>query len=289
MIETSNHRITFHPAVRICIEEGGFVAGGAARALFLRNNMQDYFQIGDHGPKMTETDWGGGFKIKFPARVKPAGDIDVFFPDEGKYKAALQRIKLAEYESSYSSNMSSTFHVPMMTSQGLRETVALQLIHCVFGSPVDMISNFDLVNCSVAITEKGFVYDSLVPSLESRHVLKLRRSDSTTLIKRISKYILFRDIERVDDDTRDMITDWLLRYISNDFSGPLANNSSKLNAKQLECVISAGVMDRNHLVYLVNRPEFDVPIVVSDADGGYRIVGKTNRIHDLIGKIAEPI
>lgn len=289
MIEKSKHSITFHPIVQMCLEEGGYVAGGAARALYLRKNMQEYFQIGDHGPKNQVTEIEG-FKLSFPVRKKTAGDIDIFFPDKRSQSAALERLNSVKAGGHhYATALSNTFHVSLdARSKRQEDAVAVQLIHCVFGQPEDMISNFDFVNCSVAVNSQGFFYDSLVPDLEKRSTLKIRRADSTQLLKRIMKYMHFRELQSVDDSTREMITDWILRYISDDFEGPMAKLTSKPNIRMLENSIKMGVMDKSHLTYLVNRSEFDRPLVAHNSvSDDYRVVGKTNQVNDLISKIPD--
>lgn len=287
MIAKARHNITFHPAIQVCLEEGGYVAGGAARALFLRKNMQEYFQIGDHGPTKTLVDLGG-LHINVPMKKQPAGDIDIFFPDAKKHDTALKRINSLDLKNaSYSTSFSHTFHVPMLLSPGVKDLVSVQLIQCVFGEPVDMISNFDFINCSVAVNTTGFIYDDLIPELESRSTLKINRCDSTQLFKRIMKYILIRDLSRVDETSREKITEWLLRYLSNDFQGPMASLSSKPPASMIEKAIQSGIMDKNHLIYLVNRPEFNTPIFTYTPEDGYKQIGNRHQISDLIGKIPD--
>jgi len=287
MIARARHDITFHPVIQICLEEGGYVAGGAARALFLRKNMQEYFQIGAHGPTKTLVDLGG-LHINVPIKKQPAGDIDVFFPDSKKYDAALKRIKGLDFKnSSYSTSLSHTFHVHMLLSSGVKEAVAVQLIQCVFGDPVDMISNFDFVNCAIAVNATGFIYDDMIPALEGRSTLKINRCDSTQLFKRIMKYVLLRDLTRVDETTREKITEWLLRYLSNDFLGPMASLSSKPPPVMLEKAIQSGIMDKQHLIYLVNRPEFNTPVFTYSPEDGYKKIGNRHQINDLIGKIPD--
>jgi hypothetical protein len=158
----------------------------------------------------------------------------------------------------------------------------------VFGQPEDMISNFDFVNCSIAVNSQGFYYDSMVSDLEDRATLKIRRADSTQLLKRIMKYMHFRGLTGVDDSTREMITEWILCYISDDFEGPMAKLTSKPNIRMLENSIKMGVMDKGHLTYLVNRPEFDSQIVTHDsATDTYSVIGRANQVNDLISKIPD--
>jgi len=93
MIERETKSIQFSPFVAMCMQEGGYVAGGAARALFLRKNMEDYFQIGEHGPKETAFDIDSKMRVSFPIRSKTAGDVDVFFHSRAQFDAAVVRAK----------------------------------------------------------------------------------------------------------------------------------------------------------------------------------------------------
>ena len=292
MIERISKRITFHPVIQAALDEGGYIAGGAARALYLRKDMRDYLQVdGKYESGVSTT--VGNMSFSFPHRTRPAGDIDIFFPSSEKYSAAHERLSKMLREKGLATALSVTFHVllaedkhALSPAHKYTHNTPIQLIKCVHGKPEDMISSFDIVNCAVAITRDGFVVDDMVKRLEDRSALKIRRADSTQLFKRVMKYMMYRDIAHVDDTTRDMISEWLLCYVSGSFEGPSAQLSAKPSEKWLETALKMGVMDRDHLVYLVGRPEFNSKIteVEESMMSGYRVIGARNVINDLIGK-----
>lgn len=293
MIERISRRITFHPVIQAALDEGGYIAGGAGRALYLRKDMRDYLQVdGKHEKELTTT--VGNMTFSFPHTTRPAGDIDIFFPSREKYNAAHERLSKMLSEKGLATALSVTFHVHLAEDKRALPNPAykythntpIQLVKCVHGKPEDMISNFDIVNCSVAITRDGFVVDDMVKRLEDRSALKIRRADSTQLFKRVMKYMIHRDIAHVDDTTRDMISEWLLCYVSGEFAGPTAQLSAKPSETWLESALKMGVLNRDHLAYLVGRPEFNAKITEADESlmSGYRVIGARNVINDLIGK-----
>jgi hypothetical protein len=153
-----------------------------------------------------------------------------------------------------------------------------------------MISNFDIVNSSVAITHDTVLQDPQFSALESRRVIKIRRADATQLFKRVVKYMMHRDLLYVDDTTRDMMTEWMIRYVGENFGGPTARLSAKPGEMNLINALRLGALDKTHLAFLVGRPEFNYPIYVKDSTdimGGYSAVGKRNVINDIIGKTSQ--
>jgi len=295
MIERIAKRITFHPVLQAALDEGGYIAGGAARVLFTRKNMREYLQLGQHDTERVETVTVGNMTFSFPYRQKPAGDIDVFFPSLSAFEAASSRIRDMAGFVGMNTALSRTYHVDMTSSEaplGLGKipntSTSVQLVKCIFGRPEDMISNFDIVNCSAAVTRDGFVVDDAVARLEDRRVLKIRRADSTQLFRRVMKYIQFRDLMYLDDTTADMISEWLMCYVSGSFSGPTEGLSAKPSEQWLEDALKMGMMDRNHLTYLVGRPEFNKSVYEAEdplaGRSSYRVIGTRNVINDLIGK-----
>ena len=295
MIERISKRITFHPVIQAALDEGGYIAGGAARALYLRKDLRDYLQVdGKHERELTTT--VGNMSFSFPHRTRPAGDIDIFFPTAEKYSAAHHRLTNMLREKGLATALSVTFHVRLAEDKRsllnpankYTHNTPIQLVKCVHGKPEDMISNFDIVNCSAAITQDGFVVDDSLARLEDRRVLKIRRADSTQLFKRVMKYMQFRDLMYMDDTTADMIAEWLMCYVSNSFTGPTEDLSAKPCEQWLEQALKMGMLDRNHLTYLVGRPEFNKSVYeAEDPNAGrssYRVIGTRNVINDLIGK-----
>jgi hypothetical protein len=297
MIERTSKRVTFMPAVQACIDEGGYVAGGAARALVLRKNMQEYFQIGGSRPKSNPVTVDG-MTFDFPHRPAPAGDIDVFFPTTQSLLAARQRLTKMGHRCLQSS-LSYTYTIELnrqnqpvgfLPLPTFPDHISLQLIKCIVGGPEDMISNFDIVNSSVAITRDAILQDSQFSALESRRVIKIRRADSTQLFKRVVKYMMHRDLQYVDDSTRDMMTEWMIRYVGENFDGPTASLSAKPGEMNIIDALKIGALDKTHLAFLVGRPEFNRPIYVkgsSDSMSGYSAVGTRNVINDIIGKTSQ--
>jgi hypothetical protein len=287
MIERETKTIQFSPFVAMCMQEGGYVAGGAARALFLRKNMEDYFQIGEHGPKETAFDIDTNMRVSFPIRSKTAGDVDVFFHSRAQFDAAVGRAKAERLAGElYSSALSKSFSVKAgKQSQTADNNITVQLIHCIFGPPEDMISGFDIVNSSVAVDQKGFIYDTEFLELEKSSTLKIRRGDATQLLRRVAKYMSYRGLTSLDDSTHDVITGWMLRYVSGDFVGPTSHLAGRPAEGLLGLLMKQGVVERDHLIYLLNRPEFIKNVIGSEGDG-YKIIGRRDQISDLIGKSA---
>jgi hypothetical protein len=102
--------------------------------------------------------------------------------------------------------------------------------------------------------------------------------------------MMHRDLQYVDDSTRDMMTEWMIRYVGENFDGPTASLSAKPGEMNIIDALKIGALDKTHLAFLVGRPEFNRPIYVkgsSDSMSGYSAVGTRNVINDIIGKTSQ--
>jgi hypothetical protein len=77
----------------------------------------------------------------------------------------------------------------------------------------------------------------------------------------------------------------MIRYVSQNFDGPTSGLSATPGEMNLVDALRIGALDKDHLAYLVGRPEFTRPLYQRESEQGYRLVGKRNVINDIIGKL----
>ena len=141
MIDRISKRITFHPVIQAALDEGGYIAGGAGRALYLRKDMRDYLQVdGKHEKELTTT--VGNMTFSFPYTMRPAGDIDIFFPSREKYNAAHERLSKMLSEKGLATALSVTFHVHLAEDKRALPNPAYKYTH---NTPIQLVDRKSVV------------------------------------------------------------------------------------------------------------------------------------------------
>jgi len=163
-----------------------------------------------------------GTKIKKHLNSHPSVDIDLYFRKEEDYKEAIEFIKtiiLSDnteersgfWQSSIEKSVTGLCH--NFNNNGLK----YQLVGCIFGTPEEIVTSFDFKNLEV-----GYYYDEekqdyqCIYSNNAKNTVELdiRHTRSPFLMHRIYKYINYRGFKSVSEDSKQHITDWLIKAAS---------------------------------------------------------------------------
>ena len=207
-VSTDTHNdISRYPILRVMLEDfGGLFAGGAAHA------MHNDITIWEHLTK------------------HETADIDLYFPNEETYKAAVEHVySLAERTISTSrqdvndpadrvtvdTSFTGLCHNVWVTNEHHRHNIQIQLVGCVFGSPREIVESFDFKNLEVGYYFKDNEY-YVISSKNARNgeLLEIRHTRSPFLMHRINKYIAYRGFKGVTNNSRSHITDWIIKASS---------------------------------------------------------------------------
>lgn len=216
-----------------------------------------------------------GTKIKKHLNSHPSVDIDLYFRKEEDYKDAIDFIETIILSDNQSKHDHYTPNSYLMHSSIEKSATGLchnfnnnglkyQLVGCIFGNPKEIVTSFDFKNLEV-----GYYYDEkkkdylCIYSSNAKNTVELdiRHTRSPFLMHRIYKYINYRGFKSVTEDSKQHITDWLIKAAS----GYYYENTDKCPSIYVDLV-------NNYFVkkFLSNRD------IIADEDLVY-----------LIGKIKE--
>lgn len=156
--------------LRLANSLGAIVAGGAAISLF-------------------EGDKGG--------RYRAARDLDLWFPNQEVLDTFIASTKLMD---NITCKKSFGGHAIDITTKEYGPD--LQVIAFRVGDPVDIISEFDFLNCAVAFNSEGFWYHKDVPELLTSKKLMLQNDNSAFFVSRVYKYLMkgFHTLDSIIQD-----------------------------------------------------------------------------------------
>lgn len=181
-------------AVEKGLAHGGWIAGGAVRALLCGNSLSDYFSYGE---------------------ARHSGDIDIFFPSPVSANEAIASLCNKYTSRSYGGN--ATQINDALVSDDIRATVTVQYVdnqdYC--NSEVETaLQRFDFVNCMVAFDGRSIIMPKGWRELEETKLLKIHNTHSPYLASRIKKYVKYRGYAGISPESRENFSDWLVRSLS---------------------------------------------------------------------------
>jgi len=188
-------------AVRSGLQSGGWIAGGAIRAILSGKALQEYV---------------------FSRPM--AGDIDIFFPSTQAAEAALKNLSgLTRMQTGMRSFGGSAAQLFDCYGSSRQQQVSVQYVDkedlCA-PSIESCMMRFDFVNCMVAFDGQKIVMPIDWHKIEERKQLHINNASSPFLASRISKYVKWRGYTGgITDESRDTFVDWLIRsHDSGNFS-----------------------------------------------------------------------
>tara|TARA_A100001011_G_scaffold400259_1_gene513605 strand:- start:7071 stop:7886 length:816 start_codon:yes stop_codon:yes gene_type:complete len=159
----------------------GYISGGFARKVYLRENLSEYLSH---------------------------GDIDIYFHSFEGFKKAEEYFEkqcVSKYESitgSCSQYTTWLFDNPY---------VKVQLVKAFTGTPLELFKSFDFTNNKIALHGSKIIYDKSISDLDFHKRLDINNSNSPFLMSRIYKYMKYRGYESITNSSRDHITAWLVK------------------------------------------------------------------------------
>lgn len=151
----------------LAFKHGGFIAGGLARwALTSSMTAKERFSY-----------------------VRNGGDIDLFFNTKQGWIDFLDELCNTEFIK-YANLSPGKLAVDLKSGDiNLSKMPTIQAIGCVFGTPQQVLSSFDFVNCMAAFDDKNLYYASNLLQLEKDKILGIVSWQSHSTLSRIKKYV----------------------------------------------------------------------------------------------------
>lgn len=227
---TANARADFRsiigklPYVDEALDNRAWICGGFARHLMLNRPTKEYFK------RTLESE-----------EYVPPGDVDVFFNSR---EDALATIPKAAHRSQagFAKEIYDTIKVqfvddPDLISPTIEET----------------LSNFDIVNCRVAMNHRHVIISDDWQDIESKCLLRLGRNDTPFLGSRIMKYLKYRGLEGLTDDSYETLTGWLA-HAANDFKDGNWKNQHLTGVQRgVKNLRSRGMVSKEDLIFFIGK------------------------------------
>jgi len=175
------------PIISGALDKGGWICGGYARQLLLDRPTNEYLH--------TTTTVG---------KHIPAGDIDIFFNSVEDAAAVIPRRAEASH-GGFAKEINAIVRVQFVDDPGLIKPTIEQTLE-----------SFDIVNCRVAINHSYVVVSDDWQEIESKRLLRVGRNDTPFLGGRILKYLNYRGLEGLTEDSYEVLTGWFA-HAANDF------------------------------------------------------------------------
>lgn len=179
------------PEIDFALEKGGMIAGGICRSILLGKTSADIRQ--------------------------DFSDIDIFFENSLQLKDYMssELIMRTGYRNSRS-GICDEFLARWSPSGPSRKTsdIKIQIIKKLFNSPEHTLLNFDFTNVRIAITKDLVYIDDRWFQVEKEKLLDVRMCHSPLLGNRIKKYLNHRDLVDLTEDSREIVTTWIIKAVS---------------------------------------------------------------------------
>lgn len=220
------------PAISTALSSGAYIAGGFARVILLGHQVSTYL-------------FGNGRR----------GDIDLFFSSREQIEATTYVIRGASHRSFGGNAKEYTHVVPYQSLKPYeRHAVGTSFTLQVVDKeelilPIrEQLERFDFVNVRCAFNDKEMLADDRIMKLEADHLLQVGSSRSPYLSRRIIKYIK-KGYVSVTDDSREHITDWIIRALAGEFDTfyPVQTRDPKFGKLGIQSLIT------NHAYLLRNE------------------------------------
>ncbi len=191
-------------SIKYAFDRGGWIAGGFARAVFMGTRLSGFFSHSSgHNP--------GDIDLFFDRQEAPAEVIEFF-----------KELELGYIGKSYGGNaLQTSLRLDTKeTEMWNNTTIQIQVVNNPeLILPIrEQLERFDFTNVCCAFKGDDFLAASTILELEADHLLDIKHSSSPYLAARVRKYMR-RGFVGVTNTSRQHITDWLIRAISDDFKG----------------------------------------------------------------------
>jgi len=224
-------------------EFSGLLAGGSAYSVYHGSKLCDHLSKHD------------------------TADLDVYFPNEETYKAAVEFVTsksddINEYvnDRQFNSNISIQKSVTgLCHNVWIDSHIRLQLVGCIFGTYSEIVESFDFKNLEIGYYFKeGSYYEISSKNASNNSLLSIRHTRSPFLMHRIYKYISYRGFQGVTSNSRKHVTDWIIKAAS----GYYNDNSDRCPSIYVNLLDNFGfkkllkgsdIIDDHDLVYMIGK------------------------------------
>lgn len=247
------YHIITNPMITAGLENGGWIAGGFARTILAGESIVDYL---------------------FPKeRSINTGDIDIFFPNKDAAYSTMtiveskinRKLSLQPYRFAVDCELRPGHQMrEHMEKCGINESRLCGSIRVQFVlNPPDgfrltlleTLDNFDIVNCMVGIDGQHIYFPAEWKELEESKHLKVAKSETPFLGRRLAKYLFARGYKSISESSRDLFIEWIARVNNNEF--PNFFNSyhvrKEMMISALDKLIELKAMSLTDVVLLINK------------------------------------
>ena len=217
--------------VRIALENGGFIAGGFARALLNKQSIRDYLAPNNYD-------------------LLP-GDVDIFFKSKEEAERAAEFLGPDVYPSQGGFAKEGTAGLSGLS----RLAFKIQLVDAsdlIFPTVKETLARFDFVNCQVALVGDDLIFPREWHDLEKKKLLKIANIEAPFMGNRVNKYIKQRGYKGLVPESQEIFGDWLIKAATSDFDGFEAKHKLGLE-HAVKTLFSNGVVSKDSLVLFLGK------------------------------------
>jgi len=220
--------------IKIALDNGGFIAGGFARALLRNESITQYLtDFNDRSP----------------------GDIDIFFKHKANADAAIAQLGHDLYPSQGGFAKEGTSRLLFDTDGYTNWTFKIQLVDStdlIFPTVEETLARFDFVNCQVALDGTDLIYPREWHDLEKNMLLKIANINAPFMGSRVNKYLKQRGYKGLAPESQEVFQDWLIKAATSDFEGFDDKHKHGLE-HAVKTLFSNGVVPKESLVLFLGK------------------------------------
>ena len=210
------------PVIDEALNKGGWICGGYARQLMLDQPTSEYFRRADDDRC-------------------PVGDVDVFFNSVQQATASVPK-RAQRSQAGFAKEIHDFVKVQLVDDPGLiKPTIQ------------ETLGSFDIVNCRVAINHRYVIVADDWQEIESKRLLRIGRNDTPFLGGRLLKYLKYRGLEGLTEDSYESLTGWLA-HAGNNFSEGSWTTQHLIGVKDsVKKLRNRGLVRREDLIFFIGK------------------------------------
>jgi hypothetical protein len=206
--------------IQACLKNGGFIAGGFARALLAKVDIHEYMRT-------------------------PHTDVDIFFTSVEDAKKAIGSLGKSAQQSF------GGFAKDCWTLGYLKiQLVDNESLIC--SSIEQTLENFDIANCQVAIDGKSFIYPDTWFDLEKSKLLRINKPNTPFLGWRVLKYLESRGYKSIEKSSYPLLIDWLISAALDSFTGFKPKHYESM-MKSVSGLLKKGEIEKEEILFFLNK------------------------------------
>lgn len=218
------------PAIRRSLERGGWICGGFVRQLMLDRPTDEYL-----------------YQFSIDRGTTRAGDIDIFFPSESVAKASAESLMTNRSMAGFAKNL---------TQSHGRNYINIQLVDhpdLIYPTIEETLDRFDLTNCQVGTDGAHVYYQDGWHDLEAARMVGISRNDTPFLGSRILKYLQYRGLDRLSDDSYEKLRGWFAHVCGGFEGGRWTEDHQRGIERNIKMLRARGLVRREDLIFFLNR------------------------------------